>query len=586
MFASTLGVFLAGFILMLLSFAIIGGIVASATQDKEVAVSPNSLLHLQFNGAIVDRGTDFPFSGFDLGSFSPEKQLGLNDILANIEKAAYDQNITGILIDGNSLPASMATIEEIRNALLKFKENSDKFIVSYADVYGQGSYYLSSVADEVYLNPEGEVGFRGLAAQLTFFKGAFEKLGIEPVIIRHGKFKGAVEPFMLTKMSDANREQISAYVGQLWKQIIKGISLSRSITEAQLQVLADDLAIRNAKTALEHKFVDGLIHKDELLNMLKGKLEVDEKDDIEAISIDKYTNVFVKKDEEAKGLAKDKIAVIYAQGSIVTGNGKEGEIGSEKISKAIRKARRDDKVKAIVFRINSGGGSALASDIILREVKLAAAVKPVVASMGDLAASGGYYIACGADTIIASPNTITGSIGVFGLMFNTEYFMKDKLGITSDGFKTAKYADIGNMNRPMLTGERAIIQQSVDDIYNTFIAHVAQGRGMTTEAVDAIGQGRVWAGSNALELGLIDGFGGLQDAIDIAQEMAGLERYRITELPKEKSPMEQILEELGQAKMRIVYEELGLAAPYYKQLKSVLQTEGYRTELPFEISIK
>jgi protease-4 len=578
--ASVLGVLLAG---ILMFFIIIGGIGAMvSSQDQPVKIKPHTVLHVELNQPIMDRNNNNPMANFDFASFSPIQQLGLNDILNNIEKAKTDPNIDGIYLDLTAIPAGIATIEEIRNALLSFKE-TEKFILAYSDTYTQPSYYLASVADKIYMNPEGLLMLVGLRAEMMFFKETMEKIGVEPQIIRHGKFKSAVEPFMYNKMSDENREQVMTYMGSIWNQMLKGISQERNISINKLNELSDNLTLKNATAAVENGLIDELKYKDEILDELAELTNTTDDSKIENISLSKYTKV---PDHERKSLEKDKIAVVYASGAVIMGEGEEGTIGSDRISKAIREARKDSSVKAIVFRVNSGGGSALASEVIWREVKLAQEVKPVIASMGDVAASGGYYIVAPAQKILASPNTITGSIGVFGLLFNGKELLNDKLGIHVDVAKTNNFSDLGTFSRRLTAQEREVIQFSVEEIYETFITHVAEGRNMTKEDVDKIGQGRVWSGTNAIEIGLIDGFGGLEDAIKLAAETAGIESYRTVNYPKLKNPVQQILDELqGNVRASIIKQELGTEYKYYKALKNLTEMEGVQARIPYEVEI-
>ena len=538
--ATIVGVFIASFLGFLIMLGIIGAMVSSA--DKPVEVKDNSILYLTFDETIVDRAVDNPFSNLNFGPFASAKQLGLNDILKAIENAKEDPKIKGIYIQAVSVSAGGATVEEIRDALIDFKE-SGKFIISYSDIYSQKAYYLASVSDNIYMNPEGGMEWMGLRGEVMFYKNALEKLGIEPQIIRHGKFKSAVEPFMLDKMSDANREQMLTFMGSIWNHWVKGVSESRNISVEELNRYADEMLISNAKRSVEYGLIDSLIYKDELIDKLKKLTETKDKDDLTTITLAKY--IKAPSPIKKKGLAKNKIAVVYAQGEINMGEGQDGTIGSETISKAIREARRDSSIKAIVFRVNSPGGSALASEVIWREVVLAKQTKPVIISMGDLAASGGYYIAAPGDVILASPTTLTGSIGVFGMYFSVKEGMNKKLGLTVDVVKTNKYSDFGSMYRPLTAEERAISQQGVEDIYQTFIGHVAEGRGITKDEVDAIGQGRVWSGANAMDIKLVDEFGGLKRAIAIAAEKAGVEEYRVVDLPKQKDPFQALMEDLS-----------------------------------------
>ncbi len=579
--ASVLGVIVAGIILFLILMGSIGAMIAS--QDKPVEVKPNSVLHVQLNKPIADRSSDNPMQNFDFASLKPIVSLGLDDVLESIEKAKEDENIKGIYLDFTVIPAGIATIEEIRNALLDFKD-SEKFIIAYADVYTQSSYYLASVADEIYLNPEGELPFVGMQSQVMFFKDALDKIGVEPQIIRHGKFKSAVEPFMLNSMSEANREQIETYMGSIWDHMVQEISTIRNIPVDELNELADNLTIRSAKAAVDYHLIDGLRYKDEILASLREKTEKEADEDIEAINLSKYIKAPHK--TKAKKLAKDKIAVVYAMGEVIMGEGQEGTIGSDRISRAIREAREDTTIKAIVFRVNSGGGSALASEVIWREVQLAKQEKPVIASFGDVAASGGYYIAAPADAIVASPNTITGSIGVFGMIPNAEELLEEKIGVHTDVVKTNKHADMGSIHRALTAQEREIIQYGVEEIYQTFIEHVAQGRDMTVEEVDAIGQGRVWSGANAMEIGLIDEFGGLEKAIELAAAKAELEDYRTVGYPKIKDPFQQFLEELqGNVEASILKKHLGAEYKYYEEIQNLRQRSGIQARIPFKIEV-
>ncbi len=585
MFASMLGVFLAFFLGIVVLVGMIAALVSSADSKKEAKVEPNSVLHINFESQINDRSSNNPFENFNFSSMSGKKGIGLNDILENIEKAKTDDNIKGIYIDLQSVPAGIATIEEIRNKLIEFKE-SKKFIVAYSEAYSQSAYYLASVSDEVWLNPEGLIEFKGLGAQVMFFKGLLEKMEVEPQVIRYGKFKSAIEPFILDKMSEANREQTMKYMGSIWNNIVNGIAESRKLTPAQLNLIADSALVQNAKDAVEQKLADKLYYKDQVLDDLKDRCVLEDAKKLKLVSMVKYTDAPKAKKKDDKGLAKDKIAVIYASGSIEGGEGDDQTIGSDRISKAIRKARLDENVKAIVLRVNSPGGSALASDVIWREVVLAKAAKPVVASMGDVAASGGYYISCAADTIVAQPNTITGSIGVFGLLMNLKNLMNNKLGITVDTVKTNHYADLGSAFRPLTQAERDIIQNSVNEIYGSFIGKVAEGRGMKVADVDSIGQGRVWSGFDAKGLGLVDVLGGMEDAIEIAAKMAKLDNYRVAEYPEQKEPFKAFMEELsGEGEDVMLKKSLGENYRFYKTLDDMRRMEGIQARMPFDIYI-
>ncbi len=586
-FLSSLLATIVGLLIMtLLVFLIFIGIIAASTSKEVPEVKENSLLLAKFNAQISDRTNDDPFSQFLSGNFMYNEMMGLNQILKDLDKAEADENIEGIFLKVGGVSAGISTLGEIRDALLDFKK-SGKFIYAYADAFTQKSYYLATAADSIFMTPEGMFLFNGMSAEVMFYKDALEKVGVEMQIVRHGTYKGAVEPFLRNDLSDENREQIETYVGALWGKIVEDISESRGISVEQLNQIADELVTIDSDQLVETGMVDGLIYYDEMLSLLKGKMGVEEEDDLEAISLKSYKNVPAKKKKE---YSRDKVAVIYAMGSVVDGNAPEGFISSERISKAIRKARRDKSVKAIVFRINSGGGSGSASDVIYREVLLAAKEKPVVASMGDVAASGGYYIAAPADTILAGQATITGSIGVFGMFPNIQGLLNDKLGITTDVVKTNKHSDILTAFDPLDTEERVIVQKLIDNFYTRFVNIVAEGRGMSYEEVDAIASGRVWAGTDALELGLIDMHGGLEKSIEVAAEMAGLEEYRVQSLPVLEDPFTAIMKQLtGDAMMRtdrILRRELGEEYIHYRKIRDIRNMHGIQAVMPYEIEIR
>ena len=564
---------------------IISIVVVSSSSDTQVKeIKENTILKIKLNGPITDRGSD----EIDIENIlnQTDGKIGLNNILSSIEKAKYDDRIKGIYLNIESLSASTASLEEIRNKLKEFKDSTDKFIISYGEIYGQSAYYVSSVADEIYLHPQGILELKGLAYQGMFFKNTLEKLEIEAQIIRHGKFKSAVEPFILEKMSESNRIQVSKFLSSLWFDLTKGISKSRNIAQKEINTIAQNLLIQKAEQAIEYKLVDKLLYKDELIDSLKSKLNIEKDKDINLVSINKYKDVVVKSKE--KEYTKNKVAVIYASGEINGGEGSNESIGSESLSKTIRKARKDKNIKAIVLRVNSPGGSALASETILREMALAKKEKPIVVSMGDVAASGGYYIACQADTIVASPTTITGSIGVFGVLMNAKEMMNNKLGVNIDTVKTNKHADLGSIFRPLTSVERQIIQNSVENVYDTFISRVSEGRNLTKEYVDSIGQGRVWTGRDALELGLVDVLGGLEQAIEISTKMANLKDFRIVNLPKQKDPIEILIEDLmsGKLKKAVVKNELGEFYNTYHNLKSIKSMDEIQMRMPQTFKIR
>jgi len=577
--ATITGLFITFLLSILLIILVVVGIVSSASEQKVFTVKSNSLLHLKFEAPITERTSGNPFKNYDFMSFSGKKEIGLNDILANIEKAKTDDNIKGIYMDMSNVPAGIATIEEIRNALIDFK-SSGKFIFAYSEAYSQGAYYLSSVANKIYLNPQGAIDWKGLSAQIMFFKGSLEKLEIEAQIFRHGKFKSAIEPFDLDKMSAANRLQTMTYVNAIWNHLLTGISKSRSISVDELNKIADNLSLRLPEDAVKYKMVDGLKFKDEIIAELKAKLNLKEKDKITYVEFSDYAD----SPNKNKKTGKDKIAIIYAVGAIESGQGDDETIGSERISKAIREARLDSGIKAIVLRVNSPGGSALASDVIWREALLAKKAKPFIVSMGDVAASGGYYISCMADVIVAQPNTITGSIGVFGLLPNAQKFFNNKLGITIDTANTNKHADLGSAFRPVTGEEREYVQQSVENVYDVFIGKVAEGRKKSKAEIDSIGQGRVWSGVDAKAIGLVDELGGINDAIKIAAKSAKLDKYKIVEFPKQKDIFEALLKGItDEVEAKLVKSQLGDNYTLYNNIKKMTTLKGIQARLPYEV---
>ena len=575
-FASMLGFLLTFFVLFLIIAAIIG----ASSGEKEVKLEKNSILHLTFDEPIKDRGNDNPFANFSFGSMEGGKQVGLNDILDNIAKAAADEHIDGIFLDVTSVPSGIATIEEIRNELIEFKK-SGKFIYAYSEGFTQPSYYLATAADKIYLHPTGMAELKGLRSEVLFFKGTLDKIGVEPQVFRHGKFKSAVEPFIQDKLSDANREQIRSYIGSIWNHLVEGIAKERKITPAQVQDIASRMLVTNAPAAVQFKLVDELKYRDEVLEILQKKTNAKGIDEIEFVSMGKMVDVKDTRDKSGK----DKIAIVFAEGDIVDGEGNDGQVGSVEFSKAIRKARLDEKVKAVVLRINSPGGSALASETIWREVMLTRKVKPVIASMGNVAASGGYYIAAPCDTIVASPNTITGSIGVFGLFFNARQ-MVNNIGVTIDTVKTNPYADIMTASRAVTAQEAEVIQKEIERIYDNFVTRVSEGRHMTKANVDSIAQGRVWSGVDAKRLGLVDVFGGLDKAIEIAAKKAGLTSYRIQELPYQEDPFQKFMKQLGgDSEAAILQKTLGDSYRYYQQLEHLRAMKSYQARLPYELEL-
>jgi protease IV len=566
------------FIVMLASFSVI-----VSSGNKPVSISNNSILVLKAGVRIPDRGDQNPLSGIDLFNMTFAPVPGLNEILHNIEKASGDSKIKGILIENGLLPSGWATTEEIRNALMKFRENG-KFVISYTDyILTQECYYLSTAADKIFINPGSMVDFKGLSSEVMFYKKALEKIGVEVQVIRHGKFKGAVEPFILDKLSEENKTQIKDYAGSLWNQVIADISKSRGIPDEQLNRLADNLDGNLASRALETKLVDGLMYRDALIDTLKVMSGISKDKDLKLVSMIKYSKV---QDPKMIYSAKNKIAVVYASGTIVTIRGNDNNIGGNYYADVIRKARLDTSIKAIVLRVNSPGGSATASDIIWRELDLAARVKPVVISMGNYAASGGYFISAPATKIYADPMTISGSIGVFGMIPNAGKLLEQKLGLTTEIVNTNKNSDFPSIYRPMNNYEKEIMQLSIEKIYNDFVSKVASGRKMAAGSVDSIGQGRVWSGTSAVKIGLVDELGGLKDAIKGAANLARIESYSIRELPVIEDPYTRILSQLGgEIRMKILKKELGESIKYYNMVQEIKDLSGIQARLPYFIEI-
>ncbi len=581
MLASMLGFTLAIFLFVLIVVIVVSAMFSSV--DQEVEVKSNSILTISLDKPIVDRAISNPFEGFPMDGFDRYQQIGLNDIITNIKKAKDDANIKGIYIElPFMIQARMASLEEIRNALADFKQ-SGKFVAVYGEVYYHTSYYLASVANYVWLNPTGNFYFVGIRSDVMFLKGTFDKLEIEPQLIRHGKFKGAGEMFVKEKLSDENRLQIQELIDANWNLMLDAISDSRGISKTKLNNYADNVSLTRPEVCYQNGIVDSLLYKDQVIEILK-KLSGSGKKDPEMISLAKYKRVPPKNFSEK--FSKPKIALIYATGDIVSGKDPDN-LSSELISKEIRKARQDSTIRAIVLRVNSPGGSALASDIIWREMKLAAQTKPTVVSMGDVAASGGYYIACPADTIVADPTTITGSIGVFGVVVNGEKFLKNKLGVTFDLVKTNEHSGFPSFNRPLTAFEKDYMQKEIDFIYDDFVSKVAEGRGLTRKQVDNIAQGRVWNATKAKEIGLVDLLGGMDTALNIASKMAKLKSFRVVELPEQKDGFEELIDGLtNEAKVWSIKNELGTHYKYYEQYKRAIRYNGIQMLMPIDVTME
>lgn len=577
-----------------LAVIIVIGIIAAATggdkDEKNLEVKENSVLHLDFSGGLVDRGSDNPFETFDLNTMQSNKKLSLKQVLDNLEKAKSDENIAGAFLDLKGVSMNMANLDEVREGLEDFK-TSGKWIIAYGQNVSQGTYYLASVADQIYVYPEGGVEFNGLMSEVMFFKGMLEKLEVEVQIIRgkNNKFKSAVEPFMYDKMSDPNREQLNKLLSTVWDNWTEKIAISRGVTVESLNEYADSLRAFDPANAISYKLVDGLLFGDQVLDSIRTRVDVKTNDDINFISLNKYTKAPEKFEDGAPKPwdLKAKVAIIYGAGEIRSGISDQKTMGSNTIVKAIRAAREDSSIKAIVFRVNSPGGSALASDVMWRETQLAKAAKPFVISMGGLAASGGYYVSAGADRIFAGANTITGSIGVFGMIPNAKKMLNNKLGLTFDRVQTNANSDMGMLTQPLTPFQYGKIQQSVEKVYDTFLGHVSEGRNMTRDEVDAIGQGRIWTGEDALELGLVDELGGLNDAIAYAAEQAGLTNYRIKSFPEKKDAIQEFIKEItGESSNMFMRWKMGDFYSYYQTVERLTNSERIQARIPFDIEIR
>jgi len=576
--STVLGFVLSFIILIILSIGIISIAITSLDNESNENIKQGSILKINLSNPIVEQASENPFESLSLNNFSPEIKIELRDILDNIEKAKNDERIKGIYLTCSSINAGLSQTEEIRNKLLDFK-SSGKFIISYAENYTQKGYYLSSIADEIYLNPEGIVELKGFSASIMFFKGLLEKLDVKVQVIRHGKFKSAIEPFVLTKMSAENRKQMSLLINTIADNVLDSIASQRGLSLKKIEEITNTLDCNTATKCIEYNFIDELLYEDQVIHKLKNNLG--DTNNINLVSLQKYRNVLLKKKEK---ISRDKIAIIYTTGEISSGKGDLESIGSETTVKAIRKASKDKRIKAIVLRINSPGGSAIASDVILREIMLAKLKKPIVVSMGDVAASGGYYIACAADSIVANPTTITGSIGVFGLIPNMQNFYRNKLGITIDTVNTHKYADMG-INRPLTDFEAKKIQESIKKIYKTFIEHVSLGRNISIAAVDEIGQGRVWTGYDAKRLGLVDVLGGLEKAIEIASYLAKIDNYRLISLPEKEDPFETMIKGIKGEETIAITNYLGIDPKYVKTVETLIHGERIKTRIPFILEV-
>lgn len=574
-FSSFIGASLAFFVLIFFGFTLIVGI---AMMDEEtVEVKSNSILHLHLNKEIVEKKDSNPLKNLNIDlSFSDKKQ-DLIVIKQAIKQASTDDKIKAIYLHIENVNAGYAIIEEIRQALKTFQE-SGKTVIAFGEVMSEKTYYLASVANKVIISPNGLVEFKGLSTEVLFFKGLFEKLGVEPKIFRVGKYKSAVEPFFRDSMSEANRLQVKSFLEAIYKYNLTQIAESRKIEYNELRMISDSLLVQNPEHAMKFNLVDDTLYLDQIKNILIAESGIEKDEKLRLVDFDDYAQ------KTTNSLTTDKIAVIVAEGSIMSGKSTDDVIGSTTINKMLEKARKDESIKGVVLRINSPGGSALASDVMWREIELVKKEKPMIASMSDVAASGGYYMAMGCDTIVAQPNTITGSIGVFGLLFNTQKLLNEKVGITVDRVGTGKYSDLGSTTRPMLSQEERIIQKGVDDIYKVFTHKAAKGRNMSVEALQNVASGRVWSGIEAKEKGLVDVLGGLETAIQISAQKAKVKDYEVVYYPKETGILESLKDDYeSSAEEALLKKQLGNYYPYYQLLKQIETGDKIQTRLPFDL---
>jgi protease IV len=570
--ASLLALVIFFFGFLILSFLMLASL--ASLSDEKVVVKADSYLHLKMSGQIIEMDNDDPLANL-MGS----KPISLITLKEAIKHAANDNKIKGILIETGFLQTGFSTIEELRNAITEFKL-SGKPVIAYAENYGEGTYYLASVADEVYMHPYGELEFNGLSIEVTFFKKLFDKLGIKPEVFRVGDFKSAVEPYMLEKMSEENRLQLKSLITDIYAKVVAGVAASRGIDEVLVKEISDNMLIRNGQDAMGYNFVDSLYYYDQLEAKIKKQLGKSENDKINFITAGKY-----KKSIKDDTKSRNEIAVIVAEGIIMPGEASAGTVGSDTFVEEIKKARKNSRVKAIVLRVNSPGGSFQASDIMWRELRLAAEEKPVIASMADVAASGGYYLAMACDTIVASPSTITGSIGIFSVLFDASDFLENKIGITFDQVQTGEVGDLITVSRPLNDLEKKIWQKKTDEGYEVFTGKAAQGRDMSVEDLKKVASGRVWTGSQAIERGLVDVLGDFNVAVRIAADQANLaDDYRLRFYPKPKTLLENILAGLSSdVEASKVKAEMGEFYRLYQEWHRIQNYSGVQARLPFEL---
>ncbi len=570
------------FSLAAITFFIVGLGVLSSVGDKPVDIADNTILHLKIDRPILERSVENPwdnviaFSGRNSG-------IGLKELKQAIKRAAQDDRIQGIFLEPKYLYSGLGKLYELRQELEAFQETG-KFVIAYGEYYTESEYYLASVADEVYLPEEGMLEFNGFRAEYNFLKGTMDKLGIETQVFRVGSYKSSVEQFTRTEMSEESREQTVSLLKSFYATYLEDISRSRDLEKSKLRLVADSMLATSAKNALKYRLITDTKYFDQVIAELKFRTDIDSTDDLKSVRLDPYLT-----STSSLNQGSEKIAVVFADGEILNGKGNRESIGSESFSKQLRKLREDDRIKAVVLRINSPGGSSLASDVIWREVMKTSEVKPIIASMSDLAASGGYYIAMACDSIVAQPLTITGSIGIYSMHFNAQEMLEDKLGITTDVVKTGPLSDVFTISRPFTDYEKNMFQKNVDEGYRTFITKAASGRGMEIDEIDAAARGRIWSGVQAQNNGLVDVIGGLDDAVALAARAAGLEddQYRLRYYPRQKTILEELLSDFGGAfEESRMKSKLGKFYPLIKKINSLQNYQGLQTRLPFDITIQ
>lgn len=578
--SSCLGSLTALILFFFLSIFLIGGLVSGVSEEKKVKVDNNSVLHLKLDAQITELQQENPLAGLPIpgGDFQKVGLLQLKQAIAN---AKDDDNIKGIYLEVSHPMTGFSSLEEIRESLIDFREGG-KWVIAYNEVMSEGAYYLASAADKIYLNPQGEIEFNGLTVNIGFYKKMFDKLEIKPQIFRVGEFKSAVEPFLLQEMSPENRLQLTSLANSIYDHVLTRISESRNIEKQRLEEISDKMLVRDAQLAVDLGLVDSLLYRDQFVQALKNKLELSEDEDIKFVKYNRYRKSF-----STYKSSKNEIAVIVADGTIMPGDANQNDqiIGADTFVEEIRKARKNDDIKAIVIRVNSPGGEFRASDMMWREIELAKEAKPVIASMSDYAASGGYYLAMGCDTIVAQPHTITGSIGIFGMMFDLSDFLGNKIGITFDEVRTGEFGDTYTVTRPLTEVEKNFIQKNLNDHYETFTTKAAEGRGVPHEDIQKVASGRVWTGAQALERNLVDVLGGFNDAVKIAAEKAGVQDdYKLRFYPKPKNFLEELLTNIEEnVKTNTIKAELGEMYTWYNQAQKIKNFQGAQARMPFDL---